>query len=270
MPRWAKMSPILPIGVGPTAGGDHPVEERRFGRRDGEVLAVRGTDEGAGGLADEGAGDDPADAERVDDLGADAADLVEPIEAEVRLVRGDLQHAVGGGVEDRLAGGDVLLAEGVQHRHAGGMRVAERTGEAGAGDQLLGDRGGDRRVGAREVVPVPGHRHAGQLPVAGGRVLAAGDLGGGAPEPGGGLGEARQVDGRGGADRGAEAECGEVRDAERSGAALLRLAGGAGLDYVAEGVGALVAEGGGVRGAAAADGVHDEEDAAGHLRRSAR
>ena len=51
--------------------------------------------------------------------------LVEPIEAEVRLVRGDLQHAVGRGVEDRLAGADVLLAEVVQHRHARRMGVAE-------------------------------------------------------------------------------------------------------------------------------------------------
>ena len=86
-------------------------------------------------LADEGPGDHPADAQRVDDLGGDAADLVEPVEAEMRLVRGDLQHAVGGGVEDRLAAGDMLEAEVVDHRHAGGMRVAERAGQAGALDQ---------------------------------------------------------------------------------------------------------------------------------------
>ena len=97
------------------------------------------------------------------------------------LVRGDLQHAVGGGVEDRLAAGDMLDAEVVDHRHAGGMRVAERAGQAGARDQRAGDLRRDRRVGAREIVPLPGHRHAGELPVAGGRVLAAGDLGGRGP-----------------------------------------------------------------------------------------
>ena len=97
------------------------------------------------------------------------------------LVGGDLQHAVGGGVEDRLARPDVLLAEGVHDRHARGVGVAEGAGEARALDERAGDRGRDRRVGAGEVVPVPGHRDAGELPVAGGGVLAAGDFGGGGP-----------------------------------------------------------------------------------------
>ena len=94
----------LADGVGAAAGRDHPVEQRRLGRRDGEVAAVGGAGEGRGGLADERAGDDAADPQRMHDLGGDAADLVEALEAEMRLVRGDLQHAVGGGVEDRLAG----------------------------------------------------------------------------------------------------------------------------------------------------------------------
>ena len=51
---------------------------------------------------------------------------------------------------------------------------------------------------------------------------------------------------------------------ERPGAARLGPALGAGLGDVAEGVGALVAEGGGVGRAAAADRVHDEEEGAGH------
>ena len=34
MPRWAKMSPILPMAWVRAAGSDHPVEERRLGRRD--------------------------------------------------------------------------------------------------------------------------------------------------------------------------------------------------------------------------------------------
>ena len=108
-------------------------------------------------------------------------------------------------------------------------------------------------LGAGEVVPVPGHRDAGELPVAGGGVLAAGDFGGGGEGGGGGLGEAGEVDVAGEADGGAEAEAGEVRDREAGG-----------LRDVAEGVGALVAEGGGVRGAAAADGVEDEEEGARH------
>ena len=52
--------------------------------------------------------------------------------------------------------------------------------------------------------------------------------------------------------------------AERAGAAGLGAARGAGRRDVAEGVGALVAEGGGVGGAAAADRVHHQEDRARH------
>ena len=55
-----------------------------------------------------------------------------------------------------------------------------------------------------------------------------------------------------------------VRHAERPGAARLGPALGAGADDVAEGVGAFVAEGGGVGRAAAADRVHDEEEGARH------
>ena len=44
-------------------------------------------------LADEGAGDDAADLQRRGQLEGDLADLVEPLEAEMRLVRGDLEHA---------------------------------------------------------------------------------------------------------------------------------------------------------------------------------
>ena len=57
---------------------------------------------------------------------------------------------------------------------------------------------------------------------------------------------------------------GEVRQAERPGAAGLGAAFGAGERDVAEGVGALVAEGGGVGRAAAADRVEDEEEGARH------
>ena len=120
----------LADGVGAAAGRDHAVEDGRLGRRDGEVLAVGGAREGLRRLADEGAGDDAADAQRVHDLGGDAADLVEAVEAEMRLVGGDLQHAVGGGVEDGLARADVLLAEVVDDRHARGVGVAEGAGEA--------------------------------------------------------------------------------------------------------------------------------------------
>ena len=138
-------------------------------------------------------------------------------------------------------------------------RVAEGAGQPGAGDQRLGHRRRDRRVGAREVVPLPRHRDTGQLPVPRGRVLAERHFGGRRPDPGGRCGEARQVDCRGGPDRLPEPEGGEVRDVERPGPAGLGPARGAGLHDMSERVGPFVAEGGRVGRAAAADAVHDEQ-----------
>ena len=61
------------------------IEQRRLGRRDGEVAAIAGALEGVGGLADEGPGDDAADHQRRGQLERRLADLVEPLEAEMRL-----------------------------------------------------------------------------------------------------------------------------------------------------------------------------------------
>ncbi len=222
-------------------------------------------DEGAGGLADEGAGDHPADAERVHDLGADAADArrADRGRSASRARRSAARcrrRCRGSACRCAMCSSPKACSTGMPEECAL-QSVPGRPARAISG---LGDRGGDRRVGAREIVPVPGHRHAGQLPVAGGRVLAAGDLGGGAPEPGGGLGEARQVDAeeaaRIAAPRPSAARFGTRSGPERPASAWPAAQA---CDDVAERVGALVAEGGGVRGAAAADGVHDEEDARG-------
>ena len=59
----------------------------------------------------------------------DAADLVEPLQPEMLFVRADLQDGIGGGVADRLAGADVLLAELLDHVGAGGVLVAEDAGK---------------------------------------------------------------------------------------------------------------------------------------------
>ena len=57
------------------------------------------------------------------------ADLVEPLQPEMLLVRADLQDGIGGGVADRLAGPDVLLAELLDDVGAGGVLVAENAGQ---------------------------------------------------------------------------------------------------------------------------------------------
>ena len=64
-----------------------------------------------GGLADERTRDDPADIQRIDQFPHRLAKRIEPLQAEMRLMRGDLDDGIGGCVADRLAGADVLLAE---------------------------------------------------------------------------------------------------------------------------------------------------------------
>ena len=113
----------------PPPGRDQPVEQRRLRRRHGVVAAVGGAAEIAARLADEGPRDHPADVERIDEPAGDLADLVEPLEAEGALMRGDLEDRVGRGVADRLAGPDVLLAELGDDLGARGMLVAEDAGE---------------------------------------------------------------------------------------------------------------------------------------------
>ena len=111
------------------------VEQRLARRRHGDVLAVAGALELAALLADEGPRDDAADAKRIAELSADPADLVEPLQPEMLFVRADLKNGIGGGVADRLAGPDVLLAELVDDVGAGGVAVAQNAGKLCLGDQ---------------------------------------------------------------------------------------------------------------------------------------
>ena len=79
------------------------LQEIAVGRRHGEILAVRRADEIIRGPADKGPRDDPPDPERIAETARDAAELIEPLEPEGFLMRGDLEHRVGRGVADRLS-----------------------------------------------------------------------------------------------------------------------------------------------------------------------
>jgi hypothetical protein len=124
------------VDVADLADADHlaaapgdAVEQRRLRRRHGIVAAVGGALEVGRRLADEGPGDDAADVQRVDQPANDLAERIEPLEAEMGLVRGDLEDGIGRGVADRLAGADVLLAEAGDDVRARGMAVAEDAGK---------------------------------------------------------------------------------------------------------------------------------------------
>ena len=90
---------------------DQPVEQCRLGRQHGEVTPVSGTLEGRGGLTDKGSGDDAADIVGIEQPPGQTAKRQQAIEAEMLLVRCDLEDGIRGRVADRLAGADMVLAE---------------------------------------------------------------------------------------------------------------------------------------------------------------
>ena len=98
-------------------------------------------------------------------------------------MRRDLEDGIGGGVADRLPGPDMLLAELGDDLGARGVLVAEDARELRLADQRVGQLLREGRDRLREVAPVEADRDAGDLPVAGRRVLALGDLDAVAPKP---------------------------------------------------------------------------------------
>ena len=98
------------------------LQEVAVRRRHGEILAMGRADEVLGRL-------DPTNGraitrpmfKRIAKPARDAAEIVESLEAERLLVRGDLEHRIGRGVADRLPGPEVLLAKLLDDHGAGGM-----------------------------------------------------------------------------------------------------------------------------------------------------
>ena len=102
----------------------------------------------------------------------DFAAAVQLLQRHNRLVRRDLEDAVGGGVDDQLAGAQVLLPQLVEDRRAGGGLVAQRA----AADRLLEGIQKRAREPVRERRERAPELHAGDLPVPGGRVLSGRNL----------------------------------------------------------------------------------------------
>ena len=76
-------------------------------------------------FADKRPRDHPPDIQRIDQLAYASAKLIKPFEAEMRLMRGDLDDGIGRCVADRLAGPDVLLAEPLDDFGSRRMAVAQ-------------------------------------------------------------------------------------------------------------------------------------------------
>ena len=244
IPRPVKMSSILPIAEDRPARGGQAVQQGLAPGRHREVAAVRRALEVGGGLPHERPGDHPADAElEARDLVADAAPAVQLLGRDEVLVGRDLEDAVARRVEDRRAGAEVLLAQLLQDLGARGRLVAQD----GAADPLL-ERLHDlgREAAGVDLERRRGH-DAGHLPVPGGGVLARAPL-------------RHLAEGAGGVALRAPAKVGvrlPIPSAVRFG-----MATAARGEDVAEGVAALVAEGGRVRRLPHAQAIADHHDGA--------
>ena len=169
MPRPANRSSILPMATTGRPAAVSWSSSVGAERDQGEVAAVRGPAEGAR-RADERARDDPPDSQ------ADPRELVRDLAPSIQLrdrhdvlVRGDLEHAVGRRVDDRLAGAQVLRAELLDDGRAATppcspsvLRPMRRSNSS------MSSAG--KPVGKHGKRPLEDEPH--QLPVPGDRVLA--------------------------------------------------------------------------------------------------
>ena len=144
------------------------IEQHALGRRHGVIVAVGGARETAG-RAGERARDHAAHFVRsAQNLARRLAHLVEFPERDHFLVRGDLEDAVGRGVDDGRAGAHVLDAEFLDDLGAGGGLVAQRT----AADAAFEFAHHVRREAVRIERERLGEMNADHFPMAGGGVLA--------------------------------------------------------------------------------------------------
>jgi len=127
-------------------------------------------------LAQERTRDHAADIVWLDQLEGRFAHGVQALQAEVFFVGGDLHHRVARGIDDDLAGGDMLVAVLVDDVGARGVTVAQVAHQVHLLLQRVGQLLREGRHVAREVAPVEGDRHAGDFPVAALRILAGGLL----------------------------------------------------------------------------------------------
>jgi hypothetical protein len=78
-----------------------------------------------GARADERSRDNSTDACLIQKIASDFADFVQPLQTEVLLMCGDLEHAIRRGVANRFAGTHMFFAELTNDFSPGSMLIAE-------------------------------------------------------------------------------------------------------------------------------------------------
>ena len=141
-------------------------------------MTVAGAHKLPGPLAHKGTGDHPPDLEPGPiQLGAhQLTEGIEALQTKVLLVTGDLEHRIGRGVDNGRASADMLLPQPIQYLGARGVTVAQQAGQRRLRHHTIQQILGKTRYRLGEIVPVKEYRAARQLPVAGGSILARGDL----------------------------------------------------------------------------------------------
>ena len=241
-----------------------PVEQRRFVRRHGIVAPVRRSPEVGAALTDERPRDHPSDVQRIDQLADRFAKVIEPLQSEMGLVRGDLEHRVRGGVADRLSRPDVLFAEFGDDLGARSMLVAQYARNAALLDDGRGEVRGKGRDRLRKISPVEGDRQAGDLPVPRRRILAARHLVGRAEE----AGDIADIALFAGCQFGCREQSERAHHGQlqrtASQAVAIAVAARAGFQYMAERVRTGVAETLRIGSATDTEGIKDKEESARH------
>ncbi len=163
----------LPDGYDVASRRLRTMKQRRRRRHDAVVAPVRRSREIAGAHADEGPCDHASDLERIEQRARHLAHAIQALETEVFLVRGDLENAVCGRVADRPTRAQVFLTELLDYCRAGRVLVAEHPAELRARAERIDDLVGKGGLRLRKVGPIELDGCAGNLPVAGLRILAS-------------------------------------------------------------------------------------------------
>ena len=185
-------------------------------------------------------------------------------------MRGDLQHAVGRRIADRLQARAMGLAQFGNDLRAGSVAIAQNSGQASLLHQRGNQSGRKARLRVGKIAPGKIHRATGHFPMAGGRVLAGRSLHRLAPSREGaqGAGKAwRQFSARSFRSQ-AQPEHVQMRQLQNPGpqAKPIRLPGGASLRDMQQRIGPRVAIGLRIRRAANADRIQHDEQRPGHVR----
>jgi hypothetical protein len=96
-------------------------------------------------------------------------------------VRCNLNHRIGGGIDDGLSGGEMDSSQLGDDFSPGRMFIAEQARQTGSPYQRVGEAFREAGNAGGEIAPIEPNRNAGNFPMTGRRVLAAGHFDSEAP-----------------------------------------------------------------------------------------